>query len=52
MTESELKALEKEMRGLKAKLNWDHITNSQRQAYEERIAYIEAIMRKQTEPVK
>lgn len=52
MTESELKALEKEMRGLKAKLNWDHITNSQRQAHEERIAYIEAVMRKQTEPVK
>ena len=51
MTDDERKRYEKEMRGLKARLNWDHISGSQRMAYEERIAYIESIIRKQAEAV-
>ena len=51
MTDDERKRLEKELRGLKARLNWDHISGSQRLAYEERIAYIDSLFRKQAEAV-
>lgn len=52
MTDSERKALEKEIKGLKARLNWDHISGSQRDAYEARIAEIEAMFKpaEQTTP--
>jgi len=47
MTDSERKQLEKEIKGLKARLNWDHISGSQRQAYEARIAEIESMFKPQ-----